>query len=336
MRRTPTMKDVAREAGVSVMTVSRAFKRHASVSEETRERILSTAEKMGYVFDSIAANLRSQRSGFVAMTIPSLNNANFAETVGGLSRGLHEAGLEVLLGYSNYDILEEERLIEQLLRRRPEAIVVTGGRHTDKARRLLENSGIPVIETWDLPSEPIGHVVGFSNAATMDILIDHLVSNGYEKIAFIGGDTDGDTRGADRRRGFVSALDKRRMDASRLIGAGQPPISMREGAVAMSRLLEESPDTQAVVCVSDLSAYGALSECMRRGVRVPEDIAIAGFGAFEISAVSVPTITTIDPHSEEIGRRTAELVISLLGNESIASEATRIAIDPHIEIGGST
>lgn len=336
MRRTPTMKDVAREAGVSVMTVSRAFKRHASVSEETRERILSTAEKMGYVFDSIAANLRSQRSGFVAMTIPSLNNANFAETVRGLSRGLHEASLEVLLGYSNYDIEEEERLIEQLLRRRPEAIVVTGGRHTDKARRLLENSGIPVIETWDLPSEPIGHVVGFSNAATMDMVIDHLVSNGYEKIAFIGGDTDGDTRGADRRRGFVSALEKRGMDASRLIGAGLPPISMREGATAMGRLLDESTDTQAVVCVSDLSAYGALTECMRRGVRVPEDIAIAGFGAFEISAVSVPTITTIDPHSEEIGKRTAELVISLLGDENMASEPTRIAIEPHIEIGGST
>ena len=336
MRRTPTMKDVAREAGVSVMTVSRAFKRHASVSEETRERILSTAEKMGYVFDSIAANLRSQRSGFVAMTIPSLNNANFAETVRGLSRGLHEASLEVLLGYSNYDIEEEERLIEQLLRRRPEAIVVTGGRHTDKARRLLKNSGIPVIETWDLPSEPIGHVVGFSNAATMDMVIDHLVSNGYEKIAFIGGDTDGDTRGADRRRGFVSALEKRGMDASRLIGAGQPPISMREGATAMGRLLDECTDTQAVVCVSDLSAYGALTECMRHGVRVPEDIAIAGFGAFEISAVSVPTITTIDPHSEEIGKRTAELVISLLGDETIASEPTRTAIEPHIEIGGST
>ena len=330
------MKDVAREAGVSVMTVSRAFKRHASVSEETRERILSTAEKMGYVFDSIAANLRSQRSGFVAMTIPSLNNANFAETVRGLSRGLHEASLEVLLGYSNYDIEEEERLIEQLLRRRPEAIVVTGGRHTDKARRLLKNSGIPVIETWDLPSEPIGHVVGFSNAATMDMVIDHLVSNGYEKIAFIGGDTDGDTRGADRRRGFVSALEKRGMDASRLIGAGQPPISMREGATAMGRLLDECTDTQAVVCVSDLSAYGALTECMRHGVRVPEDIAIAGFGAFEISAVSVPTITTIDPHSEEIGKRTAELVISLLGDETIASEPTRTAIEPHIEIGGST
>lgn len=318
------------------MTVSRAFKLHSVVSEETRQRILSTAETMGYVFDSMAANLRSQRSGFVAVTIPSLNNANFADTVRGLSDGLRDADLEVLLGYSNYDIREEERLIEQLLRRRPEAIVVTGGRHTEKARRLLHNSGIPVIETWDLPSQPIGHVVGFSNAATMDALIEHLVSRGYERIGFIGGDTDGDTRGADRRRGFVRALERRGMDASRLIGAGQPPISMREGAVAMGRLLDDSPDTQAVICVSDLSAFGALTECMRRGVGVPDGIAIAGFGAFEISTISVPTITTIDPRPAEIGRRTAELIIDLLRSNREESGPILVRIEPQVSIGQST
>lgn len=336
MARNPTMKDVATAAGVSVMTVSRAFKRHSSVSEETRARILSTAESMGYVFDSMAANLRSQRSGFVAVTIPSLNNANFADTVRGLSDGLQEAGLEVLLGYSNYDILEEERLIEQLLRRRPEAIVVTGGRHTGKARLLLQNSGVPVIETWDLPSNPIDHVVGFSNSATMEVMIEHLVERGLERIAFIGGDTDGDTRGADRRRGFVKALEDRGMDPSRLIGAGRPPISMREGADAMGRLLDEYPDTRAVICVSDLSAFGALTECQRCGVRVPEDIAIAGFGAFEISAICVPTITTIDPHAAEIGRRTAELIRRVLSGEQNESDPIRVRIEPQISIRQST
>jgi LacI family transcriptional regulator, gluconate utilization system Gnt-I transcriptional repressor len=336
MRRPPKMKDVAREVGVSVMTVSRAFKRHASVSDETRERILKTAERMGYVFDSTAANLRSQRSGFVAVTIPSLNNANFAETLGGLTDGLHETGLEVLLGYSNYDMDEEERLIEQLLRRRPEAIVVTGGQHTEKSRRLLLNSGIPVVETWDLPPDPIGHVVGFSNAGAMETLIGHLVAQGYERIAFIGGDTDGDTRGADRRRGFVEALKKRGLDASRLIGAGQPPISMREGATAMAHLLESFPDTQAVVCVADLSAFGAMTECMRRGVRVPADMAIAGFGAFEISAVCVPTITTIDPRARDIGSRTADLISGLLRGKTTGAEPALIRIEPQLSLGEST
>jgi LacI family transcriptional regulator, gluconate utilization system Gnt-I transcriptional repressor len=336
MQKPPTMKDVAKATGVSVMTVSRAFKQDTSVSVETRDRIRQAAEAMGYVFDSIASNLRSQRSGFIAVIIPSINNANFADTVGAMSEPLGKAGLQVLLGYTNYDIHQEEQLVEQLLRRRPEAIVVTGGRHTDRTRRLLSNAGIPVVETWDLPDAPIGHVVGFSNAATMGALVDHLVDQGFARIAFIGGDTDGDTRGADRRRGFIAAMRQHGLDANRLIGAGQPPISMREGSVAMGKLLDQMPDTEAVICVSDLSAFGALTECQRRGVLVPNQIAIAGFGAYEISAISVPTITTVNPFPSDIGRQTAALIISLLSPDHAPTIPTKIKIEPTVTPGQST
>ena len=337
MQRTVTMKDVADKAGVSVMTVSRAFKQHASVGEKTRKRILQIAEDLGYVFDSTAANLRSQRTGFVAVSIPSINNANFADTVGALSESLKLADLQVLLGYSNYDIQKEEEIVEQFLRRRPEAIVLTGGRHTDRTRQLLARANIPVVETWDLPEKPIGHVVGFSNAATMHDLVRHLVGTGRKRIAFIGGDTDGDTRGADRRRGFIQAMSDQGLSTERLIGAGEPPISMREGADAMARLLQDFPDTEAVICVSDLSAFGALTECARRGVKVPEDIAIAGFGAYDISSICLPTLTTIDPHPADIGRRAGELIVSLLrGEGEKESDPVHVAIEPNLSVGGST
>ncbi len=309
---TTTMKDIARQAGVSVMTVSRAFKADSSVNEATRNRIREIAEDLGYVFDSTAANLRTQKTNFVAVTIPSINNANFAETVDALSDRLAEAGMQVLLAYSGYDLAKEELLIEQLLRRRPEAIVVTGGSHSDRARRMLSNAGIPVVETWDLPAHPIGHVVGFSNAATMHGMVDHLVARGLTRIGFIGGDTEADTRGADRRRGYMAAMARHGLAADRLIDAGKPPISMREGAVAMGRLLDTLPETQAVICVSDLTAFGALTECQRRGVRVPQDIAIAGFGAYEIAGISHPTITTIDPQCRLIGTQAAEVILQVL------------------------
>ncbi len=321
-----TMKDVARAADVSVMTVSRAFKSDTSVSAATRSRIRKIADDLGYVFDATAATLRTQKTNFVAVTIPSINNANFADTVGALSDKLAEAGLQVLLAHSGYDLAREEILIEQLLRRRPEAIVVTGGRHSDRARRLLQNAGIPVIETWDLPAAPIGHVVGFSNAATMHAMVDHLVAKALTRIAFIGGDTDGDTRGADRRRGFIAAMQRHGLRADRLIGAGQPPISMREGADAMGRLLDSLPDTQAVVCVSDLSAFGALTECQRRGVAVPDQIAIAGFGAYEIASIAHPTITTINPQPRLIGTRTADLILDCLSGVGTATQ-TIVEID---------
>jgi LacI family gluconate utilization system Gnt-I transcriptional repressor len=333
-RKSPTMADVARLAGVSPMTVSRAFKTDSSVSDATRDAILKAADDLGYVFDSTASSLRSQRTDFIAVTIPSINNANFAETVRGLSEGLKPRGLQILLGYTDYDMTEEERLIEQFLRRRPEAIVVTGGRHTPRARRMLENAGIPVIETWDLPADPIGHVVGFSNADAVRGMVDHFVAKGLTRIAFIGGDASRDTRGADRRAGFIAAMQARGLDGTRLIAAGPPPISMREGAEAMGRLLDTLPDTQAVICVSDLSAFGALTECQRRRVDVPERLWIAGFGDYEIAGIAVPALTTIDPFPREIGARTASLILDVLDGRQ--DSGARIVIFPELLIRGST
>lgn len=320
--RPPTMADIARKTGVSPMTVSRAFKSGGLISRETREAILRAAEDLGYVFDSTASNLRSQKTDFIAVTIPSINNANFADTVGALSETLTARDFQILLGYTNYDVQEEERLIEQLLRRKPQAIVVTGGKHTLRARKLLENANVPVIETWDAPAEPIGHFVGFSNAQAVRGMVDHFVAAGYRRIAFIGGEASRDTRGSDRRLGFIAAVRDHGLDASRLIDAGAPPISMREGANAMARLLAEHPDTEAVICVSDLSAFGALTECQRRGVAVPERMAIGGFGDYEIGAVSVPALTTIDAQAREIGLRTGRLILDLLDGKADVADVT--------------
>lgn len=327
MPRPPTMKDIARAAGTSVMTVSRAFRSDASVSEETRERIRAVADELGYVLDSTAAALRSQRTGFVAATVPSLDNANFADTIRGLTDGLEPQGREILLGYTGYNVAEEERLIGQLLRRRPEALVVTGGKHTERARRLMTGAGIPVVETWDLPEAPLGHVVGFSNAAAVREMVEHFAARGYRRIAFIGGDAGRDSRGTDRRQGFIAAMERLGLDATRLIAAGEPPISMREGAEAMARLLALHPDTEAVICVSDLSAFGALSECQRRGVAVPGRIAIGGFGNYEIGTVSVPRLTTIDAHAYRIGREAAAVILAALDGRQAPA---RVEIAPRL------
>ena len=336
LQKQPKMADIAKAVGVSPMTVSRAFRRDTSVGEVTRTKILQIAEEMGYVFDSTASNLRSQRTGFVAIIIPSLNNSNFADTVRGLNEVLQAAGLQVLLGYTNYDVDEEERLIEQLLRRRPEAMVVTGGRHTDRARRLLKGAGIPVVETWDIPKSPVGYTVGFSNADAMSRMVDHLQSAGALRLAFVGGDDKGDTRGADRRRGFVAAAERLRLEY-KLISLGSPPISMREGARAMVDLLDARQPVDAVVCVSDLAAFGALTECQRRGVSVPDEVMIAGFGAYDIAEVALPGITTMDAHSMAIGSRTGELLVALLRDGTDGATTKKVShIEPTLRISGST
>lgn len=328
------MKDVAQAAGVSVMTVSRAFKHDASVKEKTRELIHETAEEMGYVFDTMASNLRTQRSNFIAVIIPSVNNANFAATLRGLADEIEASGRQVLLGNSNYSMKREEKLIDQLLQRRPDSIVLTGGRHSDRARQRLIAAGIPVVETWDLPENPVGHVVGFSNAKAMEALVDHFVWRGRTKIAFLGGDIGDDNRGADRRAGFVAAMAARGLPTDRLVGVGSPPASMRTGAEAMAQLLVDFPDSNAVIGVSDLAAFGALTECQRRNVNVPGDIAIAGFGAYEIASVSVPTLTTVDVQPREIGRQAAKLILDVLDREPHRSLKKKILRVPtNLRIG---
>lgn len=309
----PTMADVAEYAGVSTMTVSRALKKDGRVSEETRRRILQAVDTLGYVLDQSAGSLSSRRTGFIAALVPSINNSNFSDTARGITDTLNNTGLQLLLGYTDYSTEKEEELIESMLRRRPEGIILTGGSHTPQARKMLKNSGIPVVETWEIPDDPIGHVVGFSNSEVMAELVRALAAKGYKKFGYIGGTTARDTRGSLRRAGFLKAVDELGLGPGRVISFGVPPISIEQGAHAVINMLERWPDTEVVLCVSDLSAFGALMECKRRGMRVPEDIAIAGFGDYEISAFCHPRITTINVDCYGIGRQSAEKLLQAIG-----------------------
>jgi LacI family gluconate utilization system Gnt-I transcriptional repressor len=308
-----TMADVAAAVGVSKMTVSRALNRPAGrrrgSAELLRQRILQTCEEMGYVLDQTASTFSSKRSGFVAALIPSLNNSNFSETAQGLSSALEGQGLQLLWGYTDYRIENEERLVRAMLARRPEGIVLTGASHTERCIAMLRAARVPVIETWDLPAQPIEHTVGFSNAAAGAAMVRHLHSLGYRRIAFIGGTSNRDSRGAERRRGYTEAVRELGLSQGRVISFGQPPISMEQGAQAVVQLLGQWPDADAVVCVSDLPAFGALMECQRRGWDVPGRLAIAGFGDFEVSRTCHPRITTVALDCAGIGRAAGELLL---------------------------
>jgi LacI family transcriptional regulator, gluconate utilization system Gnt-I transcriptional repressor len=311
----PTMSDVAMLAGVSTMTVSRALRNGSSIASGTRDKIKKAIDQLGYVLDQSAGSLSSKRTGFIAALVPSINNSNFADTARGLTDALEGSGLQLLLGYTDYSVEKEEVLIEAMLRRRPEAIVVTGGSHTLRGRKLLENAGIPVVETWDLPKKPIQHVVGFSNADASFALVKHLFEQGHRKIAFIGGTTNRDTRGADRRTGYESAIRQLGLTEPRIISFGTPPITMKQGSEAIIRLVEQWPDVEAAICVSDLSAFGALMECHRQGWEVPQRMAIAGFGDFEISGTCHPGITTVGVNCFDIGHKTGKLLLQAIEGE---------------------
>lgn len=325
------MSDVASLAGVSSMTVSRALREGASIAPATRQRIMRAVEELGYLPDKSARSLVSRRTAFVAVLVPSINNSNFADTARAMTDVLEAGGLQLLLGYTDYSVEKEERLIEAMLRRRPEGLVVTGGKHTLRARKLLENSNIPVIEMWDLPEDPILHVVGFSNAAAAGALVRFLHAKGYRRLAFVVGGTNRDQRGNERRTGYELAIRELGLEP-RVIKVGMPPMSMQHGGEAIEKLLRQYPDTDAVMCTSDLVAFGAIMEARRRGWDVPGRIAVAGFGDFEVANCSFPAITTVGVHSMEIGRAVGELLLSTVESARLQRDVSRQTIVTPYEI----
>lgn len=331
-----TMRDVAKAAGVSPMTVSRALKADSSVNAKTRQLVEDTAMQLGYVYDSTAQTFRTQRSGFVALTLPSINNANFAATHKAMTNALTETDLQLLLGITNYDADQEEKMVRQLLARRPDAVILTGGTHTDETRRLLETVSVPVFEMWDLPPNPIGHVVGFSNHDAMALIVDHLVAAGCRKLGYLGADEGSDFRGHDRRLGVIAAARKHGLPDVAQFNTGPAPATMTRGHDAVSGAIAPIKALDALICVSDPVAFGAVMALKQHGVDVPNDLFVTGFGDFELSRICQPPLTTLKVGAEDIGKTVAAAVSAALFQDDTASAAQRHELRPELVVRQSS
>lgn len=332
-----TMRDIAKAAGVSRMTVSRAMKSDGLVSPATRERVMQVVNEMNYVPDQVAGSLTTRRSGFVAMLVPSLNNLHFAETVQSLTESLEEIGQQILLGCTDYSVEREEQLVENMLKRRPEAIVMSYDGHSDRTIRLLGDVQVPVIELWERPDDPIGHTVGFSNRKAAFAMTESLIAEGYQTIGFLGEAKDDWTRGAARRQGFIDAMNAAGLSPHRLLQIGKPPLSIEDGARAAPEFMRRYPDTDCLFCVSDAPAFGALSALVTSGLQVPQDIGVAGFGNFEISRFSNPTLSTVVVDPRRVGQEAGRLIDRLLSADNHAElESIHIPVNADVSLRGSS
>lgn len=331
-----TMRDVAKAAGVSTMTVSRALRPDSPISEETRRHILQVVNKLNYVPDQMAGSLSSKRSGFVAVLVPSLNNLHFADTVQALTDELETHGLQILLGHTGYSKKREEQLVETMLRRRPEAMVLSYDGHTARSVDLLKSAEIPVVELWERPEKPIDHTIGISNEQAAFDMTNKLISMGYKRIAFLCESGDDWTRGASRRRGFVKAMQMADLPHERVIQIGKPPLSIEDGASALPVLRREYPDADCVFCVSDQPAFGLLSALQGAGVSVPEEIGVVGFGNFEVSRFSSPALSTVAVDPRRIGVAAGELIGRILSRPTVLVDQTQVNVKVELCLRGST
>ena len=312
-----TLHDVAREAGVSLMTVSRALSNPGVVSEKTLARVQEAVVKTGYVPNLLAGGLKSKRSQLVAALVPAISVAQFLPTVQALTDTLDAAGYQVMLGQTRYDHARETPLLNAMLGRRPDGIVVTGLLRSDEAREQLRRLAIPVVETWDLSERPVDMVVGFSHLKVGSAIAGYFLRNGWNRLGIATGD---DHRASMRREGFLSVVGREVPTA--FVPA---PSSLELGRQALSDLLQQDPKLEAVYCSSDQLAQGAITEAQARGLRVPEDLAVCGFGDAGFAAHMKPSLTTISVNGAAIGRMAAQLIIDRCRGQKVE--------EPVIDIG---
>lgn len=310
------IEEVARLAGVSAITVSRALNKPEKVNAATRERVLAAVAQTGYVPNTLAGNLASKRTRMVAAFVPTITNSIFADTVHGLSEVLDPAGYQLMLGRTGYALDRELELVSTALSQQCCGIVVTGRRHKSQTRTLLARSGVPVVEIWNVDGKPLDKGVGFSNHDAAYAMVAHLAQAGYRRIAFACAPLKDNDRAMRRLEGYRKALaDFDLYQDSRYETQGE--FGFDNGATALDRLRRVQPMPDAIFFANDILAIGALLACQRLGVRVPEDLGIAGFDDVELASHVQPGLTTVRVPRYEIGKTAGQVILdSLNGTEA--------------------
>ena len=300
-----TLHDVAKLAGVAPITASRALNHPTQVSDEVRQKVREAIARTGYVPNRLAGGLASTRSRLVAAVVPTIAGPVFLETVQSLTESLAEHGYQLMLGQAGYAGSREDALLEAIIGRRPDGIVLTGILHSAEGRRRLLASGIPVVETWDLTPTPIDMLVGFSHVEVGRAVARFLHARGRRHLAVVTGDDE-------RAMRRFAAL----RDEAQLLGLAEvrcapvtAPTTLRSGRTATAGLLAADPRIDAVFCSSDLLALGVLTEARVQGASVPDRLAVVGFGDLEFAADLDPALTTVHIKGAAIGRQAAQFIV---------------------------
>ena len=300
-----TLDDVSKLAGVSAITVSRALNTPAMVSPETLERVREAVARTGYVPNLMAGGLASNRSRLVAALVPTIAGPVFLETIQALTESLAEAGCQLMLGQSGYTGAREDALIDAIIGRRPDGIVLTGIMHSAHGRQRLLASSIPVVETWDLTPTPIDMLVGFSHEKAGAAVADYLFERGYRHPGLVTAD---DHRATMRRTGFVNRLRELGIAEVPVVDT-LPPTTLAAGREGLLQMRAEHPKTDVVFCSSDALAHGVITEAQASGLVVPRDIAVMGFGNLGFAAHTHPALSTVHIDGTAIGRQAARFIL---------------------------
>jgi LacI family transcriptional regulator, gluconate utilization system Gnt-I transcriptional repressor len=327
-----TLADVARLAGVSPITVSRALRGERAVDPQLVARVRAAVDQLGYLPDPAARALASRHGSHVAVLIPLLSNALFVDLLEQVQRTLRPAGYQALIGITHYDKQEEEQLLRELLLHRPAGMLVTGTDHSAATRELIGRSGVPCVHLMEATGQPGLHGVGFSQQDAGAAMTRHLLGRGRRRIVFAAAQLD--PRTLQRLAGWRQALEAAGCYEPALEWLDPAPSSIGLGARLFEQILARDPGVDAVFFNNDDLAQGALLAALRLGVEVPGRIAVAGFNDLAGSDQMLPPLTTVRTPRGEIGAAAARMLLALMAGQPVARPCEDLGYE--LVVRGST
>lgn len=313
-----TLADVAARAGVAPMTVSRAINQPELVSPPLRERIEQAVQELAYVPNRAARALASAQSNVIVVLVPSLSNAVFSAVLAGIQDAVDPGNYQILIGNTRYSDQQEEKLLATYMQSNPDGILLSGLKHSDAVHRMLASSRVPVVSMMDLSPDPQRMSVGFSQIEAGYAMTRYLLGKGRRRIGYMGAQLD--ERTLQRAEGYRKALQEAGLADSRLEMMVPEPSTIALGAELLGRMLERTPELDAIFCCNDDLAHGAIYQCQRRGIAVPERLAICGFNDLPASAWMKPSVTTIGTPLHRIGYEAATLLLARIRGTPVTGQ----------------
>jgi LacI family gluconate utilization system Gnt-I transcriptional repressor len=301
------LTEVAKLAGVSPITASRFFRNPEALSVSKRERVESAAKELGYVPNLAARALASQRTEVIGVLIPSLTNNVFNDVLRGIYDASEGSRYTIQFVNTRYSILQEEKLLRLFQAQKPAGLIVTGINQTEESRAVMQAMNCPIVQIMETGPDPVDMMVGFSHYDAAFAAVSHLLQQGRKRIGFIGARMD--PRVQRRLEGYRDAMKAASLFDPNLILTTPTPTAMTLGGTLLADLLAKAPDLDAVFCINDDLALGVLFECQRRGIAIPEKLAIIGFNDMEFMASAVPSLSSVRTNRYEMGRDAVTMLI---------------------------
>lgn len=305
-----TIKDIARELGISPSTVSRALKDHPDISVDTKKAVNELADKLNYQPNIVALNLRQRKTNTIGVIIPELIHFFFSTVISGIEDVANQGGYNVIIAQSNESIEREKKVIKALFNSRVDGMLLSISRETNNFDHIesILSKGVPIVFYDRMYTNPNTSKVIVDDYIGAKEVVNHLIEQGCKRIALLEG-TPGLMITVDRKRGYIDALAENKISFDESMVIPCPEGTLEDGKAAAEKLssLRNLPD--GIFATSDPIAMGAITVLRDKGIKIPQDIAVAGFSNWFYGQLMEPSLTTVDQPGFEMGQEAARLLI---------------------------